>query len=88
MQEKIEISPDDLSSEIPPHDHVSHVVRLAGEEATRIERDLSALLQNQRIDNSSVLVANNAIDSGKLMRIEARLELITRLVGVLKLFST
>jgi hypothetical protein len=88
MQEKIAISPDVLPYEIPPRDHVWHVVRLAGEEATRIERDLSALLQNQPIDNPSVQVPNNPIDSGKLMKIEARLELITRLVGVLKLFST
>ena len=87
MQEKVEISPDELSYEIPPHDHVGHVVRLAGEEAIRIERDLAVLLQNQPIDSPSVPLPNNPIDSGKLMRIEARLELITRLVGVLKLFS-
>jgi len=88
MQETIKISSNKLPYEIPSYDHVWHVVRLAGEEAIRIERDLSVLLQNEQIDSPTVLLPNKPIDSGKLTRIEARLELITRLVGVLKLFST
>jgi hypothetical protein len=56
-----------------------HVAVLAGNEALQMERELLMLVREP-------ISSSTGIDSGKL-RIEARLELITRLVGVLKLFS-
>lgn len=66
--------------EAPPSDHLVHVALLAGKEALQMERDLLMLVHDP-------ISSSTGIDSGKLRRIEARLELITRLVGVLKLFS-
>jgi hypothetical protein len=62
-----------------PSDHLVHVAVLAGNEALQMERELLMLVREP-------ISSSTGIDSGKL-RIEARLELITRLVGVLKLFS-
>jgi len=77
MNETIEAPCDYLS------DHLVHVALLAGKEALQMERDLSELL-HEPIGSSAFQAG---IDSGMLRRIEERLELITRLVGVLKLFS-
>jgi hypothetical protein len=67
-----------LSSE--PSDHLVHVAILAGNEAQQMEREL-LMLVHEPISSSM------GIDSGKLRMIKSSLELITRLVGVLKLFS-
>ena len=71
MNEKIEAQPSD---------HLAHVAVLAGNEALQMERELLTLVHEP-------ISSSMGIDSGKLRMIEARLELITRLVGVLKLFS-
>jgi hypothetical protein len=71
MNEKIEAQPGD---------HLVHVAVLAGNEALQMERELLMLVREP-------ISSSTGIDSGKLRMIEARLELITRLVGVLKLFS-
>jgi len=66
--------------EAQPSDHLAHVAHLAGKEALQMEHDLLMLVHEP-------ISISMGIDSGKLRSIEARLELITRLVGVLKLFS-
>lgn len=62
------------------NDHLVHVAVLAGNEALQMDREL-LMLVHEPISSSM------GIACGKLRMIEARLELITRLVGVLKLFS-